>query len=420
MSAPLYAPASDTRPTVVQQETNADRPRPLSAIRTVADLRERLKVTPPGKVLRVLATAPLSPRCKALLQALWCRAVWRSGEVHPSTSEGDLLTDTAMDRRTLYRAMADLEKAGFVDRKRAYGRHRAQYTLPWVCGQKTAEAATNRVSPTENRVTQDPGIGCHLACAKEVLPLPLPLQPSELQPPPPPALPPTPEPRREAAGGTSRLRSKADGRRQLLTNEAEHVKAFLAIDCGMWSQRADSLSRSGTTLEAAQIAWAEVKASDRTVKPHALWVRLSEDPEGYERQAVEKREEDRIEAERERRKPELDRNLVNAKGAWAQTKKRDWSLAKLLTTETGISLSKVQGCGTWFWQEIVGGETPLGNGVRGPRGRERALLRLLRNGTAPKAVVSAVQRAYPVVAPQHLAEAIQAWHAVREMPQTAG
>jgi DNA-binding PadR family transcriptional regulator len=167
----------------------------------VEELKRKLEHAKPGKVLRILATAPIPPRCKVLLQALWCRAVWRSGEVHPSTTEADLLAETAMNRRTLYRALADLEKAELLERDRAYGRRRARYRLTWMCERRGGDVSANRVSPRVRvRVRQA---------------VPLPFQPRRQDLPSPslavPLAPPQP-PKEETPSSPARERREGDSR----------------------------------------------------------------------------------------------------------------------------------------------------------------------------------------------------------------
>ena len=391
MNAPLAAPASDRRTQVVQAETNADQSRGFVQTPHPADFRG------------------LSDGAYRQYQWLLSYA-WNGERCWPS--ERTLAEAQDVTARTVRTRMRELEAKGYVvSESRGPGKGNVYNLRKTVSGDRGSYLPGGR-KQTSAPIEVDVG-------EVQAVEIPSPSLP-------PPVLPPTAEPRRTAAGGASRLRSKADGQRQPLTDEQRTVKEFLVSEgCEMWSGPADDLARSGTTLEAAQVAWEEVQASDRTLKPRALQVRLTENAEGYERQAEEKREEGRIEAERERRKPELDRNVRNANQVWEAARERDRTMTNLLASKTPFALARVYGCGDWYPEAIAGGRTPLGNLVRGPRGRERALLRELRAGTAPRAAVSEIERAYWQVAPEHIAKAVQAWYAVNEqqphpMPQAAG
>lgn len=105
----------------------------------VEALKQKLRATEPHRVLRVLATAPIAPREKAILQVLWCHSLWGMGETHPSLREEDVLAEVCVSRATLYRTREQLEAWGLIEVVPAARRRSCVYLFPWrTAGQSGA------------------------------------------------------------------------------------------------------------------------------------------------------------------------------------------------------------------------------------------------------------------------------------------
>jgi hypothetical protein len=97
----------------------------------VEDLKRKLAGTDPHRVLRVLATAPVPPREKAVLQVLWCHSLWGMGETHPSLREEDVIAEACVSRATFYRARDQLAAWGLVEVLPAARNRSCVYVFPW-------------------------------------------------------------------------------------------------------------------------------------------------------------------------------------------------------------------------------------------------------------------------------------------------
>lgn len=100
----------------------------------VQELKRKLAVTPPHKVLRVLATASMPPREKVVLQVLWCHAIWEVGETHPSLREEDVIKEACISRATFYRARDQLVAWGLLEIVPATRNQPCVYVFPWRLG----------------------------------------------------------------------------------------------------------------------------------------------------------------------------------------------------------------------------------------------------------------------------------------------
>ena len=125
------------------------------------------------------------------------------------------------------------------------------------------------------------------------------------------------------------MRSKADGGRQQLTGEQQAVKNFL-VECGTWSSPAEDIARSGLSLEAADVAWCEVKhAADVRNRGRALQVRLERNAEGYELQVITEREAENRRVEEAAAEEERTRHNAEARA------NRERDLSELRETQPG-------------------------------------------------------------------------------------
>jgi len=154
----------------------------------IEDLKRKLAAADPQKVLRILATAPLPPREKVVLQVLWCHTLWGMGETHPSLREEDVIDEAGMSRATFYRARDQLKAWGLVELRQADGDRRRMKvcSFPW---RPPANASQSETQPQKSKAVTS-------------------FQPSREIPPPSPHLSTTPPPQGEetpsAAAGERR------------------------------------------------------------------------------------------------------------------------------------------------------------------------------------------------------------------------